>query len=110
MLISEGEGNANLARYRDVPDSPSTISNTLLLLLHDTTFAEPCLFQINYTGCTFFSTEITLNVSSNLSMTIYLNNIINLHFFYQIGHQVKNTGQVLLVYKPTSKVSDYSAD
>lgn len=41
-LISWGGGNANLARYRDVPDSQSTILNTLLLLLHDITFAEPC--------------------------------------------------------------------
>lgn len=78
--FQRGEGNANLARYRDVPDSQSTISNTLLLLLlHDTTFAESCLFKTNYTGCTFFS---TLNVSSNQSMTVYSINHCQLTFLF----------------------------
>lgn len=63
MLISGGEGNANLARYRDVPDSQSTISNTLLLPpLHDIIFAETCLFKTAYTGFSFSSIEITIYV------------------------------------------------
>lgn len=90
MLISGREGNANLARYRDVPDSQSTISNTLLLLLHDTTFAEPSLFKTHYTEFTIFSTEITQNLSSNHKSNMFTWIIITTttDFLYQSGHKV----------------------
>lgn len=77
-----GKANTNLARYRDVPDSQSTISTTLLL--HGATFTEPCPFFF------FFYKEIILDFFFSL-LTLTLNASFNTpnNFFYQNGDKVK---------------------